>query len=109
MKHLAPTLLMLASCATQPRVPLEVLHYMPVDDGVVRIELSKLPPDVLGRCWKDQNRIEIAKHYWNYLSDAAKKWVVAHELGHCVRGLSHTEEGIMSDRLQFEPMRIKGE
>lgn len=54
-----------------------------------------LPSGVAGQCSFNTQRLDevkISRSYWNSVADIDREYVVFHELGHCVLGLSHDDE-----------------
>lgn len=54
-------------------------------------ENGQEPADSIGVCIQDSsgNHILIKQDAWNSYSDSFRKYLLAHEIGHCVLGLSH--------------------
>jgi hypothetical protein len=54
-----------------------------------------LPSGVAGQCSFNTQRLDevkISRSYWSGVSDLDREYVVFHELGHCILGLSHDDE-----------------
>lgn len=114
-------LLLLVSCATKPKLKIQV------DDTKNDPEISKLLKKfhiktntpimfrdmkkryvALCKRYKDRrlNVIHINKKEWDKTSEAQKKLVLIHEIGHCDKNLDHNDE-LLPDKYPASIMHYK--
>lgn len=74
-----------------------IVYGRPIDVVDLVIKFSEtLPEDVVGRCHRNFNAaplILINITWWEYLSVDEKEILLFHELGHCILGLAHSDNG----------------
>lgn len=61
-----------------------------LDDYVLNISFTNLN-EADGRCHFDGNKILIDSYFWNNASQYNKRWLIYHELGHCILDRRHDD------------------
>jgi len=49
-----------------------------------------------GQCNRSENKITIDSFFWNFSTESEKKWLVYHELGHCVLERAHDNSSFVN-------------
>ena len=74
-------------------------HYGQSIPRGVQFSWGELEEPLNAICTDDHKQIIVNKKRWGTLTEDQHEAVILHELGHCVLGLTHTDQGLMRSQL----------